>query len=88
MTDALQQHLNERTDPIERLRAHLEKHKHHQQAFFATAGLSALLERLKTTETKVDALQAQVERLLGKEGKRIGEALVHNHELRREQGGD
>ncbi len=35
-------------DPIERLRAHVEKHRHHQQAFFSTAGLMVLLDLLDT----------------------------------------
>ena len=109
-------------DPIDRLRAHVEKHKHHQQAFFSTAGLTALLDLIRslrednhdlarqhdeakqtlsdwTTDIGVrgfarrseldaakaevetltkqrDELKAQVERLLAKEGERIGKTLV------------
>jgi len=76
-------------DPIERLRAHVEKHKHHQQAFFSTAGLKALLDALDDVRgmfvimekelvaltVQRDALKAQVERLLVGKGKDISKAL-------------
>ena len=109
-------------DPIERLRKHVEFHKGNERAMFSVAGLTALLDLLRslrednhdlarqrdeakqtlsdwTTDIGVrgfarrseldaakaevekltkqrDELKAQVERLLGKEGERIGKALV------------
>ena len=57
-------------DPIERLRAHVEKHKHHSQVFVSTAGLQALFDLLKvltadniTLTAQRDVLKGQVEGL-------------------------
>jgi hypothetical protein len=46
-------------NPIERLRTHVEKHKHHQQAFFSTAGLAVLLTRLALRDAQVERLQRE-----------------------------
>lgn len=60
-------------DPIERLRLHLERHQHREQAFFSTAGLRALLDRH-------DAMKAQIERLLIVKVDKISERLTATKE--------
>lgn len=50
-------------DPILKLKAHLEKHKNREQAFFSIAGLAVLLTRLALRDTQVERLQKEVERL-------------------------
>jgi len=99
----LEKHLAERTDPIARLKAHLERHKSREQAFFSIAGLRALLINYQLAESerdearverdfvqqellaalqerddalvRADELKRQVERLVAKEGERIGDQL-------------
>lgn len=46
-------------DPITKLRAHLERHKNREQAFFSTAGLAVLLTRLALRDTQVERLQRE-----------------------------
>jgi hypothetical protein len=88
-------------DPIERLRAHVEKHAHHQQAFFSTAGLKTLLEELDRLQGALatcrellerrqglrDGLKAQIDRLLAAEAKRIEEALLYTGSIKQEETG-
>jgi hypothetical protein len=47
-------------DPVERLKAHLEKHKHRDQVFVSTVGLRTLLDRVEAAEKRV----AELEKLL------------------------
>jgi hypothetical protein len=60
MSDDLTKHLAERTDPILKLKAHLERHKNREQAFFSTAGLQTLLDRLEQMRGHNEALESQL----------------------------
>jgi len=59
-----------RDDKIEKLREHLNRFGDHKSVFVSVDGLQALFGQR-------DELKAQVERLLAKEGKRIGKELVN-----------
>jgi hypothetical protein len=80
-------------DHIEKLRAHLERHKHRQQAFFSIDGLRALLKELEDVQAmfvmvekenqaltmRATQLEAQVKGLIAKEGQRISTALKREY---------
>jgi hypothetical protein len=78
-------------DPIDRLRAHVEKHKGKVLAPFSIAGLTTLLgeldrlqgalatcRELREYDVKVrDALKAQVDRMLATRAKVLTDVLTH-----------
>lgn len=79
-------------DPIERLRAHVERHKHRAGLYVSTSGVTALFDLLKvltadniTLTAQRDVLKEQNERLLTKEAARIGKEL---RRIERYEGGD
>jgi hypothetical protein len=57
------------SEAIERMRAHVERHKHRTGLYVSTDGLQELL-------TMLDHLKAQNERLIAKEAERIGMELT------------
>lgn len=56
--------------PMDRLRAHLNRHQHREQAFFSTVGLRELLDQN-------EAMKAQIVRLLGVKSAHLGERLTN-----------
>jgi hypothetical protein len=48
---------SESDDPVERLKVHLERHKHREQVFVSTIGLRTLLDRVGAAEKERDELR-------------------------------